>query len=480
MHKKVIPIILSGGLGTRLWPLSRSNFPKQYLNLISNGKKSLFQETQERLQTLDNILPPIIVCNEDHRFIVSEQMRQINIKPSSILLEPFGRNTAPAITIAALKAIEIEKDSTLLVLPADHHIGNIEEFRKVIEFGINCADDNSLITFGIIPTYPETGYGYIEVSDNINEKILKALKIKRFIEKPNHAKAEELIATGKFTWNSGIFVFKADIFLSEIEKEEKSLYRSCKKALSEKLLDLDFQRIMPESFGDCPNISIDVALMEKTKLGKVIPLNVGWSDIGSWKSIWENEHKNDSENVEIGSVFTEKTKKSYLRSDNRLIATLGVENLIVVETSDVVLIANKENSQDIKFLVEKLKSKGFTESNLNRAIYRPWGYFVSIARGDGWQVKRIVVNSGASLSLQLHKYRAEHWIIVSGIAKVELNNEEKILYENQSTFIPIATKHRLSNPGEGTLSLIEVQSGTYIDEDDIVRFEDNYGRENKK
>ena len=480
MYKKVIPIILSGGLGTRIWPLSRSNFPKQYLNLISNSKKSLFQETQERLQSLDHILPPIIVCNEEHRFIVSEQMRQIKIKPSSILLEPFGRNTAPAITIAALKAIEIDQDSILLVLPADHHIRNLEEFRKAIEFGIKCADKGSLITFGIIPTYPETGYGYIEVSNNINDKRLEALKIKRFIEKPNQAKAEELIATGKFTWNSGMFIFRADVFLSEIEKEEKKLYCSCKNALSEKLLDLDFQRISPESFGDCPNISIDVAVMEKTKLGKVIPLNAGWSDIGSWRSIWDNEEKNDSENVEIGSVFAEKTKKSYLRSDNRLVVTLGIENLIIIETSDVVLIANKENSQDIKSLVEKLKSTGVTESNLNREIYRPWGYFVSIAKGDGWQVKKIVVNPGASLSLQLHKYRAEHWIIVSGTAKVEVNDEEKILHENQSTFIPVATKHRLSNPGKEPLSLIEVQSGTYIDEDDIIRFEDNYGRENKK
>ena len=476
MYKKVIPVILSGGLGTRLWPLSRSNFPKQYLNLISNGNKSLFQETQERLQSLDHFLPPIIVCNEEHRFIVSEQMRQINIKPSSILLEPFGRNTAPAITIAALKAIEIDKESTILVLPADHQIGNIQEFRKVIEFGINCAGEGSLIAFGIIPTYPETGYGYIEVSNNIHNKRLESLKIKRFIEKPNQEKAKEFISTGNFTWNSGMFVFKAEVILAEIEKQEKHLYDSCKNSLSEKLIDLDFQRIIPESFEECPNISIDVAVMEKTKLGKVIPLNVGWSDIGSWKSIWHNEDKNDSENVEIGTVFAEKTKKSYLRSDNRLVATLGVENLIVIDTSDAVLIANKENSQDIKLLVEKLKSNGFTESNLNRKIYRPWGYFVSIARGDGWQVKRIEVNSGASLSLQLHKYRAEHWIVVNGIAKVEVNNEEKILSENQSTFIPIKTKHRLSNPGESQLSLIEVQSGTYIDEDDIIRFEDNYGR----
>tara|TARA_B100000989_G_C19518132_1_gene462758 strand:- start:960 stop:2408 length:1449 start_codon:yes stop_codon:yes gene_type:complete len=473
---KVIPVILSGGSGTRLWPLSRSNFPKQFLNLSSNDNKSLFQLTQERLKGFSFIDNPIIVCNEEHRFLAAEQLREINIKPKSILLEPFSRNTAPAVTIAAIKALEEDIDSTILVLPADHKINNSDVFAKVIKLGSKIASNERLVAFGIVPTYPETGYGYIESTSSFRQKNIEAHKISKFIEKPDLKTAEFLVNSKRFTWNSGMYIFKSKVFLNEIKKFEPELFENCKKSISKKYFDLDFQRLSSSSFEKCLNISLDVAVMEKTALGMVIPLNAGWSDIGSWKSLWESEEKDDLDNVKYGRVFTSKVKNSYLRSEHRLIVALGIKNLIIIETGDVVLIANKESSQDIKFLVSQLNEKGLLNDNLNNKIYRPWGNYTSIAEGEEWKVKRIEVKPGESLSLQLHNHRAEHWVIVHGLAEVEIEEKKFKLKKNQSVFVPKGSKHRLSNRSNSPLIIVEVQSGDYLGEDDIKRFQDNYGR----
>ncbi len=473
---KIIPVILSGGEGTRLWPLSRNNFPKQFLTLKESHKHSLFQQTQERIKGISNLDSPIIICNEEHRFIASEQLRQISVTARAILLEPFCRNTAPAVTIAALKALEKEIDPILLVLPSDHEIINEENFRKTIEIGSEYASKDRLTAFGIVPTYAETGYGYIESCREFDSELLEGHKIVRFIEKPNMEMANQFIKSKNFTWNSGMYIFKAKVFIDEIQKLQPELYVNCKNSVSKIVSDLDFQRIEPQSFKKCSNISLDVAVMEKTNLGTVIPLDAGWSDIGSWESLWKSEEKDEVGNVKSGKVFTSETKNSYLRSDHRLLVALGIENMIIVDTSDVVLIANKKCSQSIKKLVGKLKEKGLSANNLNRKVYRPWGNFVSIAEGEEWQVKRIEVNPEASLSLQMHNHRAEHWIVVNGIAGVEIDGKSSQLKKNESIFVPKKSKHRLFNPGKNSLIIIEVQSGNYLGEDDIMRFKDIYGR----
>ncbi len=473
---KIIPVILSGGSGTRLWPLSRENYPKQFLNLGQKDRLSLFQQTQERLKNFNFIDQPIIVCNEDHRFLASEQMKQIHIRPKAILLEPFSRNTAAAVTIAALKALEESNNPTLLILPADHKIKNIEKFKNAIQLGSDIASEGKLIAFGIVPLYPETGYGYIESSSEFNLQEMKVQKIKRFIEKPNLETAKFFLKSKNFTWNSGIYIFKAKVFLDEVKKFEPKLLKNCKESISKKYLDLDFQRLYADSFQKCSNISVDVAIMEKTTLGNVIPLDAGWSDIGSWNSLWDFEEKDPLDNVKNGNVFTSGVKNSYLRSEHRLVVAIGVENLIIIETGDIVLIANKNSSQDIKFLVNQLSEKGLLDDNLNIKIYRPWGYFTTVAQGKEWKVKKIKVKPGESLSLQLHFHRAEHWVIVDGIAEVEIEGKKSYLEKNQSVFVPKGSKHKLSNPGNSSLIIIEVQSGDYLGEDDIKRFQDNYGR----
>ena len=473
---KIIPVILSGGEGTRLWPLSRNNFPKQFLTLKESHKQSLFQQTQERIKSINNLDSPIIICNEEHRFIASEQLRQISVSPKAILLEPFCRNTAPAVTIAALKSLEKENDPILLILPSDHEIINKENFIKVIKIGSEYASKGRLTAFGIVPKYAETGYGYIESNGQFDSQVLEGHKIVRFIEKPNKEMAKEFIKSKNFTWNSGMYLFKAKVLLDEIKKLHPELYLNCKNSVSKIVPDLDFQRIEPQSFEKCSNISLDVAVMEKTNLGTVVPLDAGWSDIGNWESLWQSEVKDKLGNVKSGKVFTSETINTYLRSDHRLLVALGVENLIIVETSDVVLIANKKCAQSIKGLVNKLKEEGLSANNLNRKIYRPWGNFVSIAEGEEWQVKEIEVKPGASLSLQMHKHRAEHWIIVNGIAGVEIDGQISKLQKNESIFVPKESKHRLFNPGEQSLIIIEVQSGDYLGEDDIIRLKDIYGR----
>ena len=476
----LLPLILCGGSGSRLWPLSRESYPKQYLNLIDDSSKTLLEQTLVRLSGITNKEDPILICNEDHRFIVAEQLRSMNVKPNKIILEPFARNTAPAIAIAALKAIENDYDPILFVLASDHLIKDNEQFIRSIAAAKNYAEKGNLVTFGIIPTSPEVGYGYIESIEPLEIDSIVASPISKFIEKPDIEKAKKLFSDQRFTWNSGMFLFRASIFLKELEKYSPQVIKSCKKALKENLLDMDFQRLDKEAFKDCPNISIDYAVMEKTKLGVVLPLNVGWSDVGSWKSVWEVSRKDENGNVLIGDVITKDLSNCYVRSENRLVVGLGIENLLIIETNDAILIADKNNDQDVKQIVNNLIEDNRSEGKTHRKVYRPWGNYTSVVEGTRWQVKRLEVNPGASLSLQMHHHRAEHWIVVKGTAKVEINDENLILGENQSVYIPLGSRHRLINPGRIPLVLIEVQSGAYLREDDIVRFDDIYGRINTK
>lgn len=475
---KLFPVILSGGTGTRLWPLSRACFPKQYLNLSNFNDYSLLQNTFLRLQGLKNLQRPIIICNEEQRFIVAEQMRELDIIPHSILLEPVGRNTAPAIALAALMSLEKFKDSILLVLSADHEIKDSENFKIAINKGIKYALKDRLVTFGIKPTGPETGYGYIEAYEELTTE-KNSSNIKKFIEKPSQEIAEKLFEDKRYSWNSGIFMFKASTIINEITNYQPKIVNLCKKSLDSNLKDLNFQRISKKYFEDCPNIPIDIAVMEKTKLGTVLSLNVGWSDIGSWKSVWENSDKDINGNSIHGKILSFDTKNSYLRSEDRLIVSIGIENLIVIETNDAILITDKESTQSVKKIVSELEKSSFIEGKMNRKMFRPWGHYTSISDGLTWQVKRLEIKPNASLSLQKHHKRAEHWIVVNGKAKVEIDGKVSFLAVNESIFVPLGSKHRLSNPGKIPLILIEVQSGKYLGEDDIVRFDDIYGRDLK-
>jgi len=471
----ICPVILCGGSGSRLWPLSRESYPKQFLSLKKEDKFSLLQKTIKRISTLKNLKKPILVCNEEHRFIVAEQMREINIDDSIILLEPFGRNTAPAITLAALKSIEFQENPTLLVLSSDHEIKNIQQFLKVIKTGLKFTEMNKLITFGVIPKSPETGYGYIKASKAFGDKI-EGLNIESFIEKPNKETAQKLIKDNRFTWNSGMFMFKAKEIINEVNKFYPEILATCKEAINKSKFDLDFQRLDKASFEKCTDISIDIAVMEKTSRGIVIPLDAGWSDVGSWEVVWDTSEKDQDGNHKEGMVVLNNTKNSYFRSDNRLIVGIDLEDLIVVETRDAILISNKKSSQKVKNIVNYLKKSNIPQGKTHTKVFRPWGHYLSVVEGNRWQVKIIMVKSGGKLSLQLHHHRSEHWVIVSGTAQIEIDEKVEVLSENESVYIPLGSKHRLTNPGKIPLKLVEVQSGSYVGEDDIVRFEDFYGR----
>ena len=470
------PVILSGGSGTRLWPLSRQNFPKQYIKFNLTSKYSSLQKTQNRLFGIKNIQNPIIICNEEQRFTVAEQMREIMVKPNSIILEPEGRNTAPAIAIAALKAIEENKDPILLILSSDHEIEDQEKFIEVIKAGIKTANRDKLVNFGVKPTSPETGYGYIEAIKKLQNNSLESVQINRFIEKPDREKAINFIRDERYFWNSGIFLFKASSILKELEKFQPRLLEFCKISIRNSSKDFDFQRLEKESFQKCPNLSIDYAVMENTDNAYVIPFIAGWSDVGSWKSIWNLENKDKYGNSIIGDIKVKSVKNCYLNSKNNLLVAIGTENLIIVQTKDATLVANHNYSQEIKDIVSDLNLENRTEAKEHRKVFRPWGYYNSIEKSSNWQIKEILVNPNSSLSLQKHKYRSEHWIILSGEANIEINDSQITLKENQSTFIPAGAKHRLSNNQETSLRLIEVQSGSYLGEDDIYRYDDNYGR----
>ena len=475
LSSALVPVILCGGTGTRLWPLSRASYPKQYWPLAGTGEDTLLQQTQQRLAGLPGLGSPLLICNEDHRFIVAEQLRQIGVEPQAILLEPVGRNTAPAVAVAALQATAHGEDPLLLVLAADHVIRDAATFRATVTAGMAAAEAGQLVTFGIVPTAPETGYGYIEAAQSLlgaNEPV----PIARFVEKPDRATAEQFLATGRFTWNSGMFLFKASAILAELERLAPEVVSACRSSLEHDSADLDFLRLEREAFASCPSVALDVAVMERTDRGAVLPLEAGWSDVGSWSALWETADQDSDGNVLRGRVISEGSSNCYLRSEHRLVVGLGVEDLVVVETDDVVLVAHRDRAQEVKAIVGRLEREGAPESKAHRKIYRPWGSYDGVTEGERWQVKRIVVNPGASLSLQMHHHRAEHWIVVQGTAVVEKDGGRELVGENQSTYIPLGCRHRLSNPGKIPVELIEVQSGPYLGEDDIVRFEDRYGR----
>lgn len=467
MMSKIYPTILSGGSGTRLWPLSRKHYPKQFLRLTSSY--TMLQETALRLTGFNK---PIAVCNDAHRFILAEQLQEIGQNPTSIILEPVGRNTAPAIALSAFKALEHNSDAILVVLAADHVIEDKETFQKSVELAAEYAEQGKIVTFGIVPSTPETGFGYIQ-----GEKSDKsALKIKQFVEKPNRIKAQEYLESGDFFWNSGMFVMKASIYLEELKKFNAKMYDSALKAYSNATSDLDFVRIAKQDFELCPDDSIDYAVMEHTELGIVLPISVGWSDVGSFSALWEVLPKDEHGNVNLGDVKNIESRNCLVQSENQFISTIGVEDLVVVGTKDSILVAHKDKVQNVKEIVKHLNHTGRSEHLLHREVHRPWGKYDSVDNGARYQVKRITVKPGASLSKQMHHHRAEHWIVVTGTAIVEIDEQETLLSENQSIYIPLGSTHRLTNPGKVNLELIEVQSGSYLGEDDIVRFEDTFGR----
>tara|TARA_A100001015_G_scaffold320456_1_gene446890 strand:+ start:2881 stop:4320 length:1440 start_codon:yes stop_codon:yes gene_type:complete len=475
-ESSIVPVILCGGSGSRLWPISRESYPKQFISISSKGGQSLLQKTQGRIKNLNGLKKSIIICNEEHRFIAAEQMRELDDSAVDIILEPTKRNTAPAITVAAIKALEREKDPILLVLSSDHEIGNDKKFRETISLGIDYCEKDNLVTFGVIPNSPETGYGYIKAEKALDKNELIPSKILEFTEKPDLQKAREFLETKKYFWNSGIFMFKAKKILNEIKEFAPDLFKYSRESIDMSHYDLDFQRLEKKSFSKCPNISIDVAVMEKTQHGIVIPLNVNWSDIGSWKSLWETSKKNENGNVINSKSILKDTKNCYLMSQDKLIVGIGIKDLAIIDTDDALLVAKKDKSQEVKNIVQELQAKGFSEGQKHRKIFRPWGSYLSLVERKNWQVKLIRVKPNEQLSLQMHNHRSEHWIVVNGTAKAEINGEVFILEENQSTYIPMGSKHRLSNSGIKTLELIEVQSGSYLGEDDIIRFEDIYGR----
>jgi len=468
----LIPVILSGGSGTRLWPLSRELHPKQFLPLV--GEQTMLQDTVLRLHGLQ-AGSPIVVCNAHHRFLVAEQLREIGVPAADIVLEPVGRNTAPAVAIAALAALagSAGESAMLLVMPADHRLIDTAAFQAAVKVGVASANDGHLVTFGVVPTAPEVGYGYIRRGSGRGP----AFPIAEFVEKPDASRAVQYVTSGDYLWNSGMFLFSARRYLDELATFNPAMLTACEAAFREAHRDLDFVRLGVESFGACPSDSIDYAVMEKTRSAVVVPLDAGWSDVGSWSALHDSLPADTRGNVVRGDVVTEDTSGCYLYSSDRLIATVGLSDTVVVETKDAVLVAPKSRVQDVKALVAKLKAADRSEPSLHREVFRPWGSYDSVDNGDRFQVKRLVVNPGATLSLQMHHHRAEHWIVVSGTAEITCDERVFFLSENQSTFIPVGAKHRISNPGRVPLHVIEVQSGSYLGEDDIVRFEDNYGRQ---
>ncbi len=465
----MIPVILSGGSGTRLWPLSRGQYPKQFLPLVSGH--TMIQETVLRLDGLTGLKAPIAVCNEDHRFMLAEQMREIGVNPAAIILEPVGKNTAPAVAIAALSAQS--EDDILLILPADHVVDNRAAFHEAIVQARQLAEQDMLVTFGIVATEPETGYGYIKAG---NDRHGAAFNVAAFVEKPDLQTAQRYIESGDYFWNSGMFAFKAGCFLRELEKFNPKMLKVCREALKAAKSDLDFVRLDKTIFSTCPADSIDYAVMEKTDKAVVIPLDADWNDVGSWSALWDVTAKDASGNAIKGDVLTVDTVNSYIHSSSKLVAVIGVHDLVVVETDDAVMIAAKDKVQDVKLIVDRLKALNRDEAQIHRKVYRPWGHYDLVDCGDRHHTKRIVVKPGAKLSVQKHHHRAEHWVVVKGTAWVNKNGESILVTENESIYIPVGTVHSLENPGVIPLEMVEVQSGSYLGEDDIVRYEDQYGR----
>ncbi len=475
----LIPVILSGGAGTRLWPLSRELYPKQFLPLT--GERTMIQETALRAAGLQAIAAPIVVCNEAHRFMVGEQLQQVGVKPRAILLEPVGRNTAPALAVAALAALaEAGKDAggeaiLLLVLPADHVLTDVAAFQRAVAAAMPAARDGRFVTFGVVPTHPETGFGYIRKGKEEGP----VLRVAAFVEKPDAANAAQFVASGDYLWNSGMFLLPAQGYLDELRRLDPAMLAACERAYGSAARDLDFTRLDREAFEGCRSDSIDYAVMEKTDRAAVVPLAAGWSDVGSWASLQDALPADSEGNVLRGDVVTEDSTDCLLYSTDRLVAAVGLDSHVVIETKDAVLVAPKDRVRDVKQLVERMKRAGRSEPGLHREVFRPWGSYDSIDAGERFQVKRLNVKPGAVLSLQMHRHRAEHWVVVRGQARITRGEEVFLLSENESTYIPIGTVHRIENPGSEPLQIIEIQSGSYLGEDDIVRLEDHYGRKGR-
>ncbi|EAZ7757200.1 mannose-1-phosphate guanyltransferase [Salmonella enterica subsp. enterica serovar Cerro] len=472
----LIPVIMAGGTGSRLWPLSQELYPKQFLCLQNN--LSMLQSTISRLDGIKHA-SPIVICNEKHRFIVADQLLQMNQLTNNIILEPVGRNTAPAVALAALvaKNNSSKEDPLLLILAADHVFTNENEFRITVSKAIPFADRGKLVTFGIVPSKAESGYGYILRGNKLQlEDDIIAFDVEQFVEKPSIETAQAYVASGDYYWNSGMFLFRAGRYLEELKKYRPDILIACEKSISDLNIDLNFVRINEDDFYPCPDVSIDYAVMEHTADAVVMPMDAGWSDVGSWSSLWEISAHTPEGNVHHGDVISHKTENSYVYAESGLVTTVGVKDLVVVQTKDAVLIADRHAVQDVKKVVEKIKADGRHEHHMHREVYRPWGKYDSIDAGERYQVKRITVKPGEGLSVQMHHHRAEHWVVVAGTARVTINGEVKLLGENESIYIPLGATHCLENPGKIPLDLIEVRSGSYLEEDDVVRFRDRYGR----
>jgi mannose-1-phosphate guanylyltransferase/mannose-6-phosphate isomerase len=475
MQHFIYPVVLSGGSGTRLWPLSRAALPKQLLRL--RGEHTMIQDTVLRAQ-MPGTAAPVLICNDGHRFLVAEQMQEIGIKPSAVVLEPVARNTAPAAAVAALITAEQDKEGVVLLLPSDHFVDDVAAFHRAALAGAEAAREGRLVTFGIAPTRAETGYGYIKRRSSALSR--GAFDVEAFVEKPDAQKAEAYLASGDYCWNSGMFAFRADVFLDELAKLQPEILSAAKAAVAAAQRDLDFVRLDLDAFAKAPIISIDYAVMEKTSHAAVVPCEIGWSDVGSWSALWDVSAQDSDGNVLIGDVVTENSRGCFVRAERRLTALVGAQDLAVIVTDDAVLVADKARSQDVKLIVDKLKANGRGESDTHAVVYRPWGSYQTVDAGDRFQVKHIMVKPGGRLSLQKHAKRAEHWVVVQGTAQVTCDDKVFPLKENESTFIPLGSTHRLENLGTEPLRLIEVQSGSYLGEDDIVRLEDVYGRAPEK
>jgi mannose-1-phosphate guanylyltransferase/mannose-6-phosphate isomerase len=468
----VIPVILSGGSGTRLWPASRALYPKQFLPLA--GERTMIQETVLRVRG-PQFGPPLMICNEEHRFILAEQLRSIGVEPAAIMLEPVARNTAPAVCLAALKAVEGGDDPLLLVMPSDHVVTDATAFQRAVDTALPAARGGALVTFGIRPSHPETGYGYIRMGGCWQEAKDVHL-VDRFVEKPDATTAAAYLADGHYLWNSGIFLFAASAYLAELERTAPAIVAACRAALAGAANDLTFYRMARDAFVASPSDSIDYAVMEKTAQAVVVPVDMGWNDVGAWSALWEIGTKDTDGNVCVGDVLLHDCTNSYVRTDERLVAVAGLNDVVVVASDDAVLVSHRERTQDIKAIVERLKKQRRAECDIHTTVHRPWGYYRSIDAGERYQVKRVVVQPGEQLSLQRHNHRAEHWVVVQGTAEVQCGQDVRLVHENQSVYIPIGEKHRLGNPGRIPLHLIEIRSGSYLGEDDILRFEDKYSK----
>lgn len=471
----LVPVVLSGGSGTRLWPLSRKLYPKQFIPL--KGDKSLFQTTVERIQNLENMGKTLVICNEEHRFMAAEQLRLSGLEHSVIILEPVGRNTAPAITIAAIHALDQDPNAQLLVLPADHIVKDLPRFQRAVS-GAGSAAKDRLVTFGVVPDRVETGFGYIKFnqSDPLESDEGRMYDVEKFVEKPDFETARAYLESGDYLWNSGMFLFSAGVYMDEIKRLHADIFEACHEAYANGRQDLDFIHLDRQAFSKAPSVSVDYAVMEKTGKAAVVPLGSDWSDIGSWHALWESFHRDHNNNATYGDVIAEDCNGCYIHASHRLVTAVGIEDQVVVETADAVLVAPRDRTQEVRDIVIRLKQTERVEVDIHPKVYRPWGAYETIDTEDRFQVKRITVNPGQALSLQMHRHRAEHWVVVKGTARVTRGEDEFLLGENESTYIPAGTRHRLENPGTDPLELIEVQSGTYLGEDDIIRFEDAYGR----